>query len=176
MKSGNGPEWSSPRDCKASSTMVGSGLEEACPLSASVGYGKGARKPRIALFSGNYNYLRDGANQALNRLVVCADTPSARNLVAHGETGFLCASVDPDAYVSTAIELLRTPARRAAIGVAARRASLGHGWDTALEDVLAVYREALALLETRTCSPPFQRRKTAKPKGSDHFEQRIDRK
>ncbi len=25
--------------------------------------------PRVALFSGNYNYLRDGANQALNRLV-----------------------------------------------------------------------------------------------------------
>lgn len=24
---------------------------------------------RIALFSGNYNYTRDGANQALNRLV-----------------------------------------------------------------------------------------------------------
>ena len=32
----------------------------------------GAMKPeelRIALFSGNYNYVRDGANQALNRLV-----------------------------------------------------------------------------------------------------------
>ncbi|GAA0631630.1 glycosyltransferase family 1 protein [Sphingomonas ursincola] len=27
------------------------------------------RPPRVALFSGNYNYLRDGANQALNRLV-----------------------------------------------------------------------------------------------------------
>ncbi|MEI6419074.1 MAG: glycosyltransferase family 1 protein [Sphingomonadales bacterium] len=27
------------------------------------------RPPRIALFSGNYNYVRDGANQALNRLV-----------------------------------------------------------------------------------------------------------
>lgn len=26
-------------------------------------------KPRVALFSGNYNYLRDGANRALNRLV-----------------------------------------------------------------------------------------------------------
>jgi phosphatidylinositol alpha 1,6-mannosyltransferase len=26
------------------------------------------RPPRIALFSGNYNYVRDGANQALNRL------------------------------------------------------------------------------------------------------------
>src|SRR3712207_2834322 len=32
----------------------------------------GAVKPtdlRVALFSGNYNYVRDGANQALNRLV-----------------------------------------------------------------------------------------------------------
>jgi phosphatidylinositol alpha 1,6-mannosyltransferase len=27
------------------------------------------QSPRVALFSGNYNYLRDGANQALNRLV-----------------------------------------------------------------------------------------------------------
>lgn len=27
------------------------------------------RRPRVALFSGNYNYVRDGANQALNRLV-----------------------------------------------------------------------------------------------------------
>src|SRR3546814_5147617 len=26
-----------------------------------------AAPPRIALFSGNYNYIRDGANQALNR-------------------------------------------------------------------------------------------------------------
>lgn len=28
-----------------------------------------AHAPRVALFSGNYNYTRDGANQALNRLV-----------------------------------------------------------------------------------------------------------
>lgn len=28
-----------------------------------------AESPRVALFSGNYNYVRDGANQALNRLV-----------------------------------------------------------------------------------------------------------
>src|SRR5687768_18270130 len=28
-----------------------------------------ARDLRIAMFSGNYNYVRDGANQALNRLV-----------------------------------------------------------------------------------------------------------
>jgi len=28
-----------------------------------------SRRPRVALFSGNYNYVRDGANQALNRLV-----------------------------------------------------------------------------------------------------------
>ena len=29
-------------------------------------------EPRVALFSGNYNYVRDGANQALNRLVGAA--------------------------------------------------------------------------------------------------------
>ena len=29
----------------------------------------GARLPRVALFSGNYNYVRDGANRTLNRLV-----------------------------------------------------------------------------------------------------------
>src|SRR5690348_17817047 len=28
-----------------------------------------SRELRVALFSGNYNYVRDGANQALNRLV-----------------------------------------------------------------------------------------------------------
>jgi glycosyltransferase involved in cell wall biosynthesis len=33
------------------------------------GFALGGRAPRIALFSGNYNYTRDGANQALNRLV-----------------------------------------------------------------------------------------------------------
>ena len=41
----------------------------AMPLPPATG---GAMKPeelRIALFSGNYNYVRDGANQALNRLV-----------------------------------------------------------------------------------------------------------
>src|SRR3954470_16483374 len=32
-----------------------------CPVQAS--------DLRVALFSGNYNYVRDGANQALNRLV-----------------------------------------------------------------------------------------------------------
>lgn len=32
----------------------------------------GPRAPRVALFSGNYNYVKDGANQALNRLVARA--------------------------------------------------------------------------------------------------------
>ena len=36
------------------------------------GYGAGSMTPdpfRVALFSGNYNYTRDGANQTLNLLV-----------------------------------------------------------------------------------------------------------
>ncbi|MFV3456566.1 hypothetical protein ACNJD1_21105, partial [Mycobacterium tuberculosis] len=34
--------------------------------------------PRIALFSGNYNYVRDGANRALNRLVDVLERRGAR--------------------------------------------------------------------------------------------------
>jgi len=37
-----------------------------------------ARPPRIALFSGNYNYVRDGANRALNRLVSDLEHRGAR--------------------------------------------------------------------------------------------------
>ena len=33
---------------------------------------------RVALFTGNYNYVRDGANQALNRLVAYLETQGAR--------------------------------------------------------------------------------------------------
>src|SRR3546814_16198274 len=36
-----------------------------------------AAQPRIALFSGNYNYIRDGANQALNRLAEFLLRPGA---------------------------------------------------------------------------------------------------
>jgi glycosyltransferase involved in cell wall biosynthesis len=38
--------------------------------SGGVGTASSGRSPRIALFSGNYNYVRDGANGALNRLVM----------------------------------------------------------------------------------------------------------
>lgn len=39
------------------------------PMNALTSSSHFAPAPRIALFSGNYNYVRDGANQALNRLV-----------------------------------------------------------------------------------------------------------
>jgi glycosyltransferase involved in cell wall biosynthesis len=39
------------------------------PVMAASRHSPTGRKPRIALFSGNYNCLPDGANQALNRLV-----------------------------------------------------------------------------------------------------------
>src|SRR4051812_45840651 len=42
------------------------------PRAQSGGARASVRRPeqlRVALFSGNYNYVRDGANQALNKLV-----------------------------------------------------------------------------------------------------------
>ena len=45
---------------------------------------------RIALFSGNYNYVRDGANQALNRLVGFLLRQGSRpRLFADGRTSCL---------------------------------------------------------------------------------------
>ncbi|KPF91392.1 glycosyl transferase family 1 [Novosphingobium sp. AAP83] len=45
---------------------MGTGMSEAIPPAA---YPTDLSGLRVALFSGNYNYVRDGANQALNRLV-----------------------------------------------------------------------------------------------------------
>src|SRR6188768_241727 len=39
------------------------------PVDALIGPEMDVSDLRVAIFSGNYNYVRDGANQALNRLV-----------------------------------------------------------------------------------------------------------
>ncbi len=50
-------------------------------LAAENGYRLPMLNARIAVFSGNYNYVRDGANQALNRLVAHLERRGAKVLV-----------------------------------------------------------------------------------------------
>ena len=75
--------------------------------------------------------------------VISADAPSARAMVAHGENGLLCPPRCPAAYISAASRLIRSPEERHALSAAARETSASYSWDTALDAVIAVYREAL---------------------------------
>jgi glycosyltransferase involved in cell wall biosynthesis len=58
---------------------------------------------------------------ALERPVVSTDVAAAPEQIDHGETGLLVPPRDPDALAAGLVELLRDPARAAAIGREARR-------------------------------------------------------
>ena len=72
---------------------------------------------------------------------VCADSSSARPLVAPDETGLLCASLDDYAHAMKA--LCASPERRRAMGAAARSASEGYCWTAASESVVRAYERVV---------------------------------
>lgn len=72
--------------------------------------------------------------------VVAAEHPAMRNLIEHDRSGLL---VDPAGFVPAALSLIENPEFRHAIGASAREAALRWRWDEILDDVLAVYGEAL---------------------------------
>ena len=77
--------------------------------------------------------------------VVCADAASHRALVRAGLTGLVCPAGDVDAYAAAIVELATRPERRLMMGWAGRDASAAYSWAAALDSVLEVYREALAV-------------------------------
>ncbi len=82
--------------------------------------------------------------------VVSADAPSARQLIKHGENGFLCPAKDLRRYITEIEALIASPALRSKIGAAARKSSEKHSWADASASVEGVYR---ALVHTaKSCS------------------------
>ena len=77
--------------------------------------------------------------------VVCADAASHRALVRAGLTGLVCPAGDADAYATAILSLAARPERRLTMGWAARDASAAYSWAVALDSVVEVYREALAV-------------------------------
>lgn len=75
---------------------------------------------------------------------VAADAPSARALLAEGETGLLCPPRDVAAFARAVEALVDDTARRRTLGAAARTASRVYSWDAASESVAAVYRALVA--------------------------------
>ena len=71
---------------------------------------------------------------------LCADATGSRSLVKPGVTGFLHDAGDGEAFFRSVSILIADPARRRAMGEAARAHSLRFSWDEAMAGLLARYR------------------------------------
>jgi sugar transferase (PEP-CTERM/EpsH1 system associated) len=77
--------------------------------------------------------------------VVATDVGAARELVVAGQTGLLVPPEDPAALAAALATLLQAPARRAAMGAAARRrAETGFSMERMVSDYDLVYQELAA--------------------------------
>lgn len=81
--------------------------------------------------------------QAVGVPVIAAAVGGLRQLVGHGESGFLVEGYDPRAYAERILEVLRDPglATRLSAGAVAR--ARRYPWRRTAEDLVAVYRELL---------------------------------
>jgi glycosyltransferase involved in cell wall biosynthesis len=106
------------------------------------------RRAVIAVFPSTYG---EGVPKALleaaccTRPIVAADMPGCREVVRHGETGFLVPPNDVAALAEAIAALARDPARRQAMGGAARvLAEREFGEAAVAEQTLALYQAALS--------------------------------
>jgi glycosyltransferase involved in cell wall biosynthesis len=96
-------------------------------------------------------YYREGVPKALIEAAsagvpaITTDTPGCRDIVVNGETGLLVPPRDANAVAEAVLTLLRDPARRARMGVAARRRVVDHfSLQRVIDDTLAIYGELFA--------------------------------
>lgn len=95
--------------------------------------------------------------QAMGRCLLATDVPGAREVVTHGETGLLFPAGDVEGLAAAILAAAADPARRAAIGKAARMRVATH----ALPRIVGAYERcltALAAADVRRFAP---RRKSA---------------
>ena len=83
------------------------------------------------------NVLLEAAASGLP--VVCTDCPSARTILDPDRTGLIAPVGDIPAHAALVAALVEDPARRQAMGQAARAASAAFDWDSALQAVADTY-------------------------------------
>jgi glycosyltransferase involved in cell wall biosynthesis len=81
---------------------------------------------------------------ASGRPAVAVDVGGVRDIVRHGETGFVVPVDDADAFADRLAALLDDPAVRARMGAAAPVAAGAFAADRLVDDLDRLYREALA--------------------------------
>lgn len=75
--------------------------------------------------------------------VVCSDIGGYRDLVRDDQEGLLVPPRDPEALATALGALLDNPARRAALGEAARQSAARYAWDVVAGQVVEVYQGVL---------------------------------
>jgi D-inositol-3-phosphate glycosyltransferase len=81
--------------------------------------------------------------QACGTPVVAARVGGLSHAVGDGTTGLLLSDHDPEHWATAVADLLASPRRLAAMGLAAARFAGAHGWDVTAGRLLAVYGELL---------------------------------
>ena len=76
--------------------------------------------------------------------VVCSDIGGYRDVVRDGSEGLLVPARDPEALATALAGLLDNPARRAAMGEAARAAARRYAWPVVAAEVAEAYQSAAA--------------------------------
>ena len=79
--------------------------------------------------------------QACGTPVVAARVGGLSHAVGDGTTGLLLSGHDPEHWAATVAELLASPRRLAAMGLAAARFAGAHGWDLAAARLMDAYGE-----------------------------------
>jgi glycosyltransferase involved in cell wall biosynthesis len=75
---------------------------------------------------------------AAGKPILASDIPALREILRHGDTALLLPPGEPETWAAAARELLRDPARAAALGARARAAFLSeHTWDARAARILA---------------------------------------
>lgn len=80
--------------------------------------------------------------------IVSSDAPAARALIDHGRTGLIVPARDVEAYADAIEGLIRDPARRQRLALAAALEAESYHWSSVLDRVIDTYR--LALTEPRS--------------------------
>jgi glycosyltransferase involved in cell wall biosynthesis len=91
---------------------------------------------------------------ASGRPVVAVDVGGVRDIVRHGETGFVVAADDGDALADRLGALLDDPALRTRLGAAAPIAATAFAADRLVGDLDQLYRDALAARRPSATTAP----------------------
>jgi glycosyltransferase involved in cell wall biosynthesis len=76
--------------------------------------------------------------------VVAFDAEGVRDLVCHGETGLLVPPGDASAFAQALRHCLGSPERRVYFGARGRAVAEQHRWESVMDDLLNIYRQAIA--------------------------------